>query len=170
MIYLPTRKRRAGAQMRLREIEEKDNQAIGQLVQDSLERHQLNIPGTAYFDPYLFELSDYYKQEGAKYWVLEKEGKVIGGCGVGPYDKEKGIGEIQKLYIAEGEQGKGYSHQLIQKALDFAAQNYSACYIETFASLDKANQLYRRYGFSLLKEPLEGSEHNACDTWLLKEF
>lgn len=94
--------------MMLREIEERDNHVLGKIIQASLEQHDLAIPGTVYFDKNLFHLSDYYTQEKAQYWVLEKDGKVIGGVGVGPYRDT--IGEIQKFYIVKEEQGYGYAH------------------------------------------------------------
>lgn len=156
--------------VKVREIEEKDNQILGEIVQRSLEEEGLNIPGTAYFDPYLFSLYKYYQKEDRQYWVLEKEGKVIGGIGVGPFDKDRRIGEIQKLYIIKAERGQGYAHQLIKKALEYGKKQYDALYIETFASLSDANHLYRQYGFEKMDEPLSGTEHSACDTWLFKKF
>lgn len=156
--------------VKLREIEETDNQIIGEIVQRSLKEEGLNIPGTAYFDPYLFSLYAYYQRADRKYWVLEKEGQVIGGIGVGPFDEERRIGEIQKLYIVKEERGQGYAHLLVKKALEYGKERFDSLYIDTFASLSGANQLYRQYGFEKLDEPLLGTEHNACDTWLLLTF
>lgn len=156
--------------VKLREIEEKDNQILGEIVQRSLEEEGLNIPGTAYFDPYLFSLYEYYQKPDRQYWVLEKEGKVIGGIGVGPFDEERRIGEIQKLYIVKEERGQGYAHKLVNKALGYGKEHYDSLYIDTFASLSDANHLYRQYGFEKLDEPLSGTEHSACDTWLLLTF
>lgn len=154
----------------LREITEKDNHAIGKIVQICLEQEGLKMPGTAYYDPYLFSLYDYYKKPDRQYWVLEKDGTVIGGIGVGPFVESKETGEIQKLYIIKEERGKGYAHLLMEKALTFGKDRYDALYIETFASLSDANHLYKKYGFEQLNKPLEGTEHSACDTWLLKRF
>lgn len=154
----------------LRRIEEKDNQAVGEIVQASLKSRGLDLPGTAYFDPYLFSLYDYYQKPGRAYWVLKKDGKVIGGCGIGPFGQSETVGELQKLYIRDEEQGQGYAHMLMEQALTFAKEHYDACYIDTFASLEQANRLYEKYGFVKLSEPIEGSEHNACDTWFLKKF
>lgn len=156
--------------MRIRKMQEKDNQVVGEIVQTVLKTHGLNLPGTAYYDPYLFELYAYYQQSKAAYWVVEEEGLVVGGIGVGPFDKDKEIGEIQKLYLVESAQGKGYSKQLMETALAFAKKEYSACYIETFASLKTANQLYKKYGFEQLDQPLDGTEHGACDTWFIKRW
>ncbi|MER2063628.1 MAG: GNAT family N-acetyltransferase [Alkalibacterium sp.] len=154
----------------LRRIEERDNQAVGEIVQASLRSRGLDLPGTAYYDPYLFSLDDYYQKPGHAYWVLEKDGKVIGGCGIGSFGQSETVGELQKLYIRDSEQGHGYAHLLMEKALSFAQEHYASCYIDTFASLKQANRLYEKYGFVKLSEPIAGSEHNACDTWYLKEF
>lgn len=154
----------------LRAIEEKDNQAVGEIVQASLSSRGLDLPGTAYFDPHLFSLYAYYQLPKRAYWVLEKEGKVIGGCGIGPFGDSDTVGELQKLYIRDEEQGQGYAHLLMKKALEFAEEHYESCYIDTFASLKEANKLYEKYGFKKLAAPISGSEHNACDTWFLKEF
>jgi putative acetyltransferase len=156
--------------MEIRKMRKDDNQAVGELVQAVLKAHGLNLPGTAYFDPHLFELYDYYQQKDAAYWVIEAEGKVVGGVGIGPFDRGEKIGELQKLYILEEAQGKGFGRQLISLALNFAKEYYTSCYIETFASLDAANHLYSSYGFEQLEQPLEGTEHSACDTWLLKKW
>ncbi|WP_423190179.1 GNAT family N-acetyltransferase [Alkalibacterium sp. f15] len=154
----------------VRSIEEKDNQAVGEIVQASLKSRGLNLPGTAYFDPYLFSLYDYYQKPKHAYWVLEKDGRVIGGCGIGPFGESETVGELQKLYISDEEQGSGYAHLLMKKALSFAEEHYGSCYIDTFASLKEANKLYEKYGFEKLDAPIKGSEHNACDTWFYKEF
>ncbi|API88541.1 hypothetical protein BKP56_04155 [Marinilactibacillus sp. 15R] len=156
--------------VKIRKIEKKDNQIVGEIVQASLESKGLAVKGTAYYDPYLFDLFEVYQKPNACYWVLEKDGKVIGGGGVGPFASDKNIGELQKLYIIESEQGHGYAHLIMEKALEFAKQYYEKLYIETFASLDKANKLYMKYGFNKINQPLEGTEHSACNTWLLKKL
>ncbi|GEK90327.1 putative acetyltransferase [Alkalibacterium putridalgicola] len=154
----------------LRKIAEKDNQAVGEIVQESLKSRGLNLPGTAYFDPHLFSLYAYYQEPKRAYWVLEEEGKIVGGCGIGSFGESETVGELQKLYIRDEAQGKGYAHVLMKQALAFAEEHYEAVYIDTFASLKEANRLYEKYGFVKLSEPIGGSEHNACDTWFLKEF
>lgn len=156
--------------VKIRKIEKKDNQIVGEIVQASLESKGLAVKGTAYYDPYLFDLFEVYQKPNACYWVLEKDGKVIGGGGVGPFDSDKKIGELQKLYIIETEQGHGYAHLIMEKVMDFAPLHYDELYIETFASLSKANLLYKKYGFIEIAQPLEGTEHSACDTWLLKKL
>ena len=158
--------------MRIRKLQEKDNKKIEQIIKRSLESHQLNIPGTAYFDPYLGELSYYYEnQPNACYWVIvEDTDEALGGVGIGPFGNHKGVGELQKLYLAEEVQGKGYGKKLMEVALEFAEKHYDYCYLETFESLEAASYLYEKYGFEKMEKPLSGSEHNACDAWYIKKL
>jgi putative acetyltransferase len=158
--------------MKIREIEEKDNQKVERIIKRSLESFNLNIPGTAYFDPQLRSLAKFYKEQpNAKYWVAVNErDEVVGGVGIAPFDQEKGICELQKLYITPEAQGNGLSKELMKAALDFAKEHYTRCYLETLKKLQVANLLYIKFGFQQLERPLAGSEHNAMDTWYMKKL
>ncbi len=158
--------------MNIREIQEKDNAAMEKIIKNSLESFGLNIPGTAYFDPQLGNLTQYYKNlHHAKYWVLvDERDHVVGGVGIAPFHNHKGVCELQKLYLKLEVQGRGLSKKLMNVALDFAKQHYSQCYLETMKILEKANFLYEKLGFQKLDKPLEGSEHGTMDTWYIKQL
>ncbi|MHA6252122.1 GNAT family N-acetyltransferase [Oceanobacillus sp. CAU 1775] len=157
--------------MLIREIEKKDNKIVKEIIQNSLELHQLDIPGSAYFDPQLGYLYEYYKEiDHAKYWVVEVNGEVVGGVGIAPFNKEKGICELQKLYLKPTHLGLGLGKQLMDQALNYARTHYKACYLETMHKLAPAARLYEKLGFTLLSEPIPGSDHSAMDAWYLKEF
>ncbi len=56
--------------MNIRPIEPKDNEAIERIIKQSLESFELNLPGTAYFDPQLRHLAEYYNSDPRiAYWV-----------------------------------------------------------------------------------------------------
>lgn len=158
--------------MHIREIEEKDNKVIEQVIKHSLESFHLNIPGTAYFDPQLSSLAQFYKQQSnAKYWVaVNEQGEVVGGVGIAPFGQKTEVCELQKLYIKPEAQGMGLSKQLMGVALDFAREHYTYCYLETSKRLQAANSLYTKLGFRPLERALDGSEHNAMDAWYMKEL
>lgn len=157
--------------MKIREIEERDNQTMEQIIKRSLKSVDLNIPGTAYFDPQLSNLAQFYKEKSnAKYWVaVSEQDEVVGGVGIAPY-KENEICELQKLYITPKAQGMGLSKELMKVALDFAKEHYTYCYLETMKKLQTANLLYSKLGFQQLDKPIEGSEHNVMDVWYTKEL
>jgi putative acetyltransferase len=104
--------------MKIREIEETDNQPMEQIIKRSLESFNLNIPGTAYFDPQLSTLAQFYRDTpNAKYWVIVNEqDEVVGGVGIVPFGYETGICELQKLYIKPEVQGLGLSKELMKVA------------------------------------------------------
>lgn len=155
----------------IREITEADNLSIKNIIQQSLESFQLDIPGTAYFDPQLDELHAYYGNlPHAKYWVVEMDGKVVGGIGIAPFDEERKICELQKFYVHKEAQGLGLGRKLMETALDFAKKYYSQCYLETHHKLEVAAKIYEKYGFELLSEPIPGSEHSAMDRWYIKKL
>ncbi|MFC3039172.1 GNAT family N-acetyltransferase [Virgibacillus xinjiangensis] len=158
--------------MQIREIEEKDNRAIEQIIKRSLESFGLDIPGTAYFDPQLSNLAQFYNQQpGAKYWVaMDEQDEVIGGVGIAPFGDHPGVCELQKLYITPEAQGMGLSRELVAVALDFAKNHYTYCYLETLEKLQVANLLYSKLGFRPLERPLDGSDHNVMDAWYIKEL
>ena len=158
--------------MQIREIEVKDNQTIEQIIKRSLESFNLDIPGTAYFDPQLSSLAQFYKeQSNARYWVaVNEQDEVVGGVGIAPYGENTEICELQKLYITPEAQGRGLSKELMKVALDFAKEYYTHCYLETMKKLQTANLLYSKLGFQQLERPLEGSEHSTMDAWYIKEL
>ncbi|GEN95511.1 GNAT family N-acetyltransferase [Pediococcus ethanolidurans] len=159
--------------LKIRKIEPTDDQAVKKIIQDCLRDAHLNIPGTAYFDPQLDSLAEYYNDlPKSIYWVvfddLKKE--VVGGCGVGPVPGHPNICELQKLYLKPEARGHGLSKVLLKKALEFAQVYYQKMYVVTDTKLEVANILYQHAGFTKLDHPLTGDEHLACDTQYLKDI
>lgn len=155
----------------IRPIEKQDNQEIQKIIKDILEKHHLDLPGTAYFDPQLGHLYEHYrKNPNGEYWVILKEGTVIGGIGIGPFGDYTDIAELQKYYVKEEYQGFGYGRLLYEEAIKFVkTQNYSKLYLETSDLLGDANQIYKHLGFQALDKPLEGSEHDLMNRWFIKD-
>ena len=65
--------------MIIREIQQKDNAQIAKVIRDIF--HELDAPkvGTAYADPILDTLFEVYQAARYSYYVVEKDGKVVGG-------------------------------------------------------------------------------------------
>jgi putative acetyltransferase len=157
--------------MIIREIKQEDNAKIKEIIQDSLKSLGLAIPGTAYFDPQLNDLHHYYNHlNHAKYWVVELDGVVVGGIGIAPFNEKDKVCELQKLYLSKETQGLGLGKKLMETALSFASKHYEKCYLETTHVLRTACILYEKFGFTLLDEPLNGSDHSAMNAWYLKDL
>ena len=153
--------------MIIREIEKKDNQQIGDLVQNVLTEMGAPKVGTAYSDPYLFNLSEIYDAPKSIYYVIENQGIIIGGAGIGPLESD--VCELQKMYFLPECRGLGFGSKLIeiclQKAKDFG---YKSCYIETMPYMIAAQKLYKKVGFVNLSAPMGNTGHTSCPVWMLK--
>lgn len=157
--------------MIIQEIKKEDNAKVKEIIQDSLESLGLAVPGSAYFDSQLNDLYQYYNNlKHANYWVVELDGEVVGGIGIAPFSEQDKVCELQKLYLSPKVQGLGLSKKLMETALSFASKHYEKCYLETMHELKTACILYEKFGFTLLQEPLPGSEHSAMDAWYLKDL
>jgi putative acetyltransferase len=155
--------------MKIRLLEEKDNQQIAQLIQQVLMEMGAPKIGTAYSDPYLFNLFEVYSVPKTIYFVIENEGKIVGGAGIGTL--VNGICELQKMYFLPECRGLGFGIQLmnlcLEKAKDFG---YEKCYIETMHYMDAAQKLYKKVGFENIDGPIGNTGHTSCPVWLLKSL
>lgn len=161
-------------QIEIRPIQRSDNSAIQFIIKNHLEEVGLDKPGTAYFDPYLGKLFEFYKTEPkGEYWVaIDKSNeRVVGGVGIAPFGNYEEIAELQKYYLLKEYQNLGIGRSLFDKAEAYARKNhYKSIYIETMDVLDKANGIYKHYGFKQLEEPLAGSEHGLMNRWFIKNL
>ncbi|KXX72471.1 GNAT family N-acetyltransferase [Flammeovirga sp. SJP92] len=158
--------------MQIRPITSSDNDEIGQLIQSVLEEHEANLPGTAYYDEQLFNLSEVYQSENAIYYVIEDQNQIIGGAGINILEgAERTVCELQKIYLKKEGRGKGLGRKLIEKCLTFAEnKNYTCCYLETMPQLSKGIALYEKVGFERLHKPLGATSHHGCSIWMLKKL
>lgn len=158
--------------MIIRKIEQKDNAAIANVIRSIF--HELDAPkvGTAYADPILDTLYEVYQEPRSIYYVVEKEGKVVGGCGIAPLENsEASVCELQKMYFAPEIRGSGFAEKIILNCLEFAKnQDFTLCYIETLGFMKAAQKLYKRLGFENIDGPIGNTGHNSCEVWMTKEL
>lgn len=99
----------------IRSITADDDAAIAVIIRDNLRAAHLDIPGTAYFDPELDHLSDFYNAEPQRrryYIATDENSTVIGGVGYAEFPGVENCAELQKLYLDDTVKGRGYSHEL----------------------------------------------------------
>ena len=156
----------------IREIQQKDNQAIAQIVRDVL--MELGAPkvGTAYADPNLDLLFESYQSSKSIYFVIENNNKIIGGAGIAQLENESdSICELQKMYFLPEVRGLGLGGKLINKCLNSAiAFGFEKCYLETMPYMEAAQKLYQKVGFEYLSEPLGNTGHTSCPVWMIKNL
>ncbi|MGY3055372.1 putative acetyltransferase [Pedobacter sp. UYEF25] len=153
----------------IRKIEKKDNALIAELIRAVFVEFKIDKPGTVYTDPTTDALFELFEKEQSVFWLAEKEGKLIGCCGVYPTDGlPLGCVELVKFYVSASARGNGVGKLLIEKCITSAQHfGYNELYLESFPELFTAVSMYRKVGFKELSEPLGNSGHFACNLWML---
>jgi putative acetyltransferase len=67
-------------------IKQQDNAAVAKVIRDVLIEHNVPKVGTAYADASLDCMYEAYNKPQSIYFVVEKEGKIIGGAGIAPLE------------------------------------------------------------------------------------
>ena len=98
---------------KIREIEEKDNKQVENVIRTCLIEFGGNHEGLAWSDPDLGRFSEVYNKKGYKYWVVEDEkGNIVGGTGIGKLTDE--VCELQKMYCLKIGRETGVAHKLMK--------------------------------------------------------
>lgn len=158
--------------MKIRAILPSDNLEIAQVIRSVFEELGAPKKGTAYEDPILYSLYEEYKANGGVYYVVEEEGKIVGGCGISKLeDADSSICELQKMYFLPTIRGKGYAKKIIEICLEFAREKgFEICYLETLSIMERARGLYQKLGFEIIEKPMGNTGHSSCDIWMMKKL
>ena len=156
----------------IREIQQGDNKEIANVIRQVFISDNYPKTGTAFADSQLDSMFEAYDKPKAIYFVVEDNGKIIGGAGVSQLNNsEENICELQKMYFLQEARGKGIGFEMIQKCLQKAKDfGYEKCYLETLPEMLNAQKLYMKVGFEYLCAPLGGTGHTSCPVWMIKEF
>ncbi|WP_421814814.1 GNAT family N-acetyltransferase [Flavobacterium sp.] len=154
----------------IRSIQPADNPFIAQVIRDVLIEHNVPKVGTAYADASLDCMFETYLTPKSQYFVVEKEGKIIGGAGIHQLENEANtICELQKMYFLPEARGLGLGAEMMEKCLAFAKQvSYEKCYLETMPYMKDAQKLYLKFGFDYLDQPMGCTGHTSCPVWMIK--
>jgi putative acetyltransferase len=156
----------------IREIRKEDDAAIAKVIRDVLVEHNVPKIGTAYADPELDRMFETYSDPCSVYFVIEDNGRIIGGAGVGQLkNASESVCEFQKMYFLPEARGLGLGSAMIKKCLAEALKfGYDQCYLETMTYMDAAQKLYKNNGFEYLDAPMGCTGHSACPVWMLKNL
>jgi len=158
--------------IKIRVIEEKDNEALARLVRGTLKEFGANRPGTVYYDETTDHLFEIFQKPRSVYYVAEINNEVVGGGGIFPtqglpYD----TCELVKMYLYPQVRGIGLGKLLIQKCIAFAKEaGYKNIYLETMPELKQALKTYEKFGFEYIDHAIGNSGHFGCELWMLKQL
>jgi len=156
----------------IREIKKEDNQQIAAVIRDVFITDNFPKTGTAFADIQLDFMFEAYDKPRATYFVVENEGKIIGGAGISQLESStENICELQKMYFLAQGRGKGIGFQMIQMCLQEGIKlGYEKCYLETLPEMVTAQNLYKKAGFEYLFAPMGDTGHINCTVWMIKKL
>lgn len=158
--------------VRLRPIEARDDAAMAQVIRTVMPEFGAVGSGFAIADPEVDWMSRAYAQPRHAYFVLERDGRVLGGGGVAPLaGADPATCELRKMYVLPEGRGIGAGTALMQACLRAARDaGFVRCYLETLTGMDAAMRLYRRSGFRRIDAPMGATGHGGCDLFFLLDL
>ncbi|WP_305818406.1 bifunctional helix-turn-helix transcriptional regulator/GNAT family N-acetyltransferase [Photobacterium leiognathi] len=156
----------------IRAITPLDNAAVAALIRRVSAEYGLTPDkGFSVADPHLDDLCQHYQTANSRYWVIEKNNRILGCGGIAPLAGDTQWSELQKVFFLPELRGKGLARTLTVKALKFARENgFKGCYLETTEVLKEAVKLYQSLGFVDIPTALGSTGHDACEIHMLKTF
>ena len=156
----------------IREIRAEDDVEIARVIRAVLIEMGVPKVGTAYADVALDKMTRTYDLEKSAYFVMEVDGKIIGGAGIAPLENVEGnICELQKMYFLPKARGKGLGAKMMETCLEKArCYGFEKCYLETLPYMQAATKLYTKSGFKNLGAPIGDTGHYSCNVWMIKSL
>ncbi|GAP67484.1 acetyltransferase [Mizugakiibacter sediminis] len=156
----------------IRPITPADDAAVAAIIRTVMPEFGADGPGFAIHDAEVDAMAAAYARPGRVYFVVEQDGRVLGGGGIAPLDGgEADVCELRKMYFLPELRGRGAGKALIRRCLAAARElGYRRCYLETLTGMEAAQTLYAKEGFRRICAPMGATGHGGCDRWYLREL
>ena len=160
----------ASSGVMVRSLQQQDNTVVANVIrQVSYENGLTEDKGYGVADPTLEDMFSVYNNERSQYWVIELDGKVVGGGGFAPLAGMPEVCELQKMYFLPETRGKGLAKRLVNMSMEKAKElGYQHMYLETTECLNAAVKLYEKLGFEHLDSAWGETGHDACEVVMAK--
>ena len=158
--------------MIIREILPQDNLSIKAIITSCFKEYDLPITGSSLEDIDTKHMYQGFQQSRAVYYVVEGEGKILGGGGIKQLlGAGNHICELQKMYFHPDARGRGFGQKLLNLCIDSARNfNFKMCYLESASQLKSALKLYEKNGFEHIDSPQGKTGHSICGIYMKKEL
>ncbi|MEL6815514.1 MAG: GNAT family N-acetyltransferase [Cyanobacteria bacterium J06598_3] len=113
------------------------------------------------------DVEKHYWETGGEFWVVERDGAVVGTGGYHPIARGENAVEIRKMYLLPAVRGLGLGRYLLAQLEQAAvAKGFAEAWVETATVLADAVKLYERNGYV----SMEGVETERCDKVYRKQM
>jgi putative acetyltransferase len=156
----------------IRPIEPRDDPAVARLIRSVMPEFGACGEGFAIMDPEVDAMSLAYAGDRARYWVVERDGRIVGGGGFAALEGgDAGTCELRKMYFLAEARGRGIGAELLALCLEAAKTcGFGSTYLETLENMHDARRLYEKSGFQKLEGPRGATGHYGCNSWYLREL
>ena len=156
----------------IRPICRDDDIAIAHLIRCVMPEFGADGPGFAIHDPEVDHMSAAYGNPGCAYYVVEQDGRIVGGAGIAPLQgSSEAVCELRKMYFMPEARGRGIGAAMMEACLKAArTMGYQRCYLETLTGMDAAQRLYERSGFQRLCAAMGETGHFGCNRFYIKDL
>ena len=153
----------------IRTITQADDAAMAHIIRTVMPEFGAIGSGFAISDPEVDWMSRAYAEPRHAYFVIERDGRVLGGGGIAPLAGGDGdTCELRKMYFLAEARGIGAGAAMMSRCLDAArGAGFTRCYLETLTGMDAAQRLYERSGFRRIDGPMGATGHGGCNTFYL---
>jgi putative acetyltransferase len=156
----------------IRPIRDDDDAAVAAIIRAVMPEFGAVGDGFAINDPEVDWMSRAYDAQRSAYFVVERDGVVLGGGGVAPLEGgPDDTCELRKMYFLPAARGLGAGSAMMARCLDAARGfGFTRCDLETLCGMDAAMKLYDRSGFRRIDAPLGDTGHGGCNTFYLLDL
>ena len=156
----------------VRPITAADDAAIAAIIRAVMPEFGAVGDGFAINDPEVDWMNRAYAQPRSAYFVVERDGVVLGGGGVALLDGGDGdTCELRKMYFLPQARGLGAGSAMMERCLQAARGfGFTQCYLETLCGMDAAMRLYERSGFRRIDGPMGATGHGGCNTFYVLDL
>ena len=156
----------------IRPILADDDAAMAAVIRTVMPEFGATGSGFAISDPEVDWMSRAYSAPRHAYFVLERDGRVLGGAGVAPLaGGGADVCELRKMYFLPEARGSGAGAAMMARCLDAARGfGFTRCYLETLTGMDAAMRLYERSGFRRIDAAMGATGHGGCNRFYLLDL
>jgi putative acetyltransferase len=150
----------------VRDWQEEDRAKAASVIRDVLQEYGLPWEPTG-ADRDVLEVETAYLQTGGEFWVVERQGEIVGTAAYYPISRGYKAVEIRKMYLLPAFRGKGLGRYLLQQLeAAIAVREFQEIWLETASVLTEAIELYEKSGY----QPATGVETARCDRVYVKKI
>jgi putative acetyltransferase len=113
------------------------------------------------------EVEEFYLNKGGEFWVVERQGRIVGTAAYYPSERGVQAVEIRKMYLLSSARGRGLGKYLLQQLEQaISARGFQEIWLETASVLKEAVRLYETSGY----QAATGVQTKRCDRIYVKSL